>query len=46
MVVVLYVLGVSSIKEFAAPLMVGIACGSVYIRLHHGRAVVCYEDAY
>ena len=28
MVVVLYVLGVSSIKEFAAPLMVGIACGA------------------
>ena len=28
MVVVLYVLGVSSIKEFAAPLMVGIACGT------------------
>ena len=28
MVVVLYVLGVSSIKEFASPLMVGIACGT------------------
>ncbi len=28
MVVVLYILGVSSIKEFAAPLMVGIACGA------------------
>lgn len=28
MVVVLYVLGVSSIKEFAAPLMVGISCGA------------------
>ena len=28
MVVFLYVLGVSSIKEFAAPLMVGIACGA------------------
>lgn len=28
MVVVLYVLGVSSIREFAAPLMVGIACGT------------------
>ena len=28
MVVCLYVLGVSSIKEFAAPLMVGIACGT------------------
>ena len=28
MVVALYVLGVSSIKEFAAPLMVGIACGA------------------
>ena len=28
MVVMLYVLGVSSIKEFAAPLMVGIACGA------------------
>ena len=28
MVVVLYILGVSSIKEFAAPLMVGIACGT------------------
>ena len=28
MVVALYVLGVSSIREFAAPLMVGIACGA------------------
>ena len=28
MVVVLYILGVSSIKEFAAPLMAGIACGT------------------
>lgn len=28
MVVVLYILGVSSIKEFASPLMVGIACGA------------------
>ena len=28
MVVVLYILGVSSIKEFAAPLMVGIVCGA------------------
>lgn len=28
MVVVLYILGVSSIREFAAPLMVGIACGT------------------
>ena len=27
MVVALYILGVSSIKEFAAPLMVGIICG-------------------
>ena len=27
-IVVLYILGVSSIKEFAAPLMVGIACGT------------------
>ena len=28
MVVVLYILGVSSIKEFAAPLMVGVICGA------------------
>ena len=28
MVAVLYVLGVSSIKEFALPLMVGIICGA------------------
>ena len=28
MVVMLYILGVSSVKEFAAPLMVGIACGA------------------
>ena len=28
MVAVLYVMGVSSIKEFAAPLMVGIVCGA------------------
>lgn len=28
MVAVLYVLGVSSVKEFALPLMVGIACGT------------------
>ena len=28
MVVVLYIMGVSSVKEFAAPLMVGIACGT------------------
>ena len=28
MVAVLYVLGVSSIKEFALPLMVGIVCGT------------------
>ena len=28
MVVALFVLGVSSIREFAAPLMVGIACGA------------------
>ena len=28
MVVALFVLGVSSIKEFASPLMVGIACGA------------------
>ena len=28
MVAVLYVMGVSSIKEFALPLMVGVVCGS------------------
>ena len=28
MVAVLYVLGVTSIREFALPLMVGIACGT------------------
>ena len=28
MVVVLYILGVTSIKEFALPLMVGILCGT------------------
>jgi SecD/SecF fusion protein len=28
MVAVLYILGVTSIKEFALPLMVGIACGT------------------
>ena len=28
MVAILYVMGVSSIKEFALPLMVGIACGA------------------
>lgn len=28
MVVILYIMGVSSVKEFAAPLMVGIACGA------------------
>ena len=28
MVLVLYILGVASIKEFAAPLMVGILCGA------------------
>ena len=28
MVAVLYVMGVSSVKEFAAPLMVGILCGA------------------
>ena len=28
MVAILYVMGVSSIKEFALPLMVGIGCGA------------------
>ncbi len=28
MVAVLFVMGVSSIKEFASPLMVGIVCGA------------------
>ena len=28
MVAVLYIMGVSSIREFAAPLMVGIICGA------------------
>ena len=28
MIAVLYILGVSSIKEFALPLMVGILCGT------------------
>ena len=30
MVAVLYVMGVSSIKEFALPLMVGIICGAYF----------------
>ncbi|MGN1266560.1 MAG: protein translocase subunit SecDF, partial [Dorea sp.] len=37
MVAVLYVLGVSSIKEFALPLMVGIVCG--------GYSSVCITGA-
>lgn len=51
MVVVLYVLGVSSIREFAAPLMVGIACGTYtsvcitgalwyVMKIHTDKAVV------
>ncbi len=37
MVVVLFIMGVSSIREFAAPLMVGIVCG--------GYSSVCVTGA-
>ena len=43
-IAVLYVLGVSSIKEFALPLMVGIVVRSLFIRMYHRRSVVCDED--
>ena len=44
MVVALFILGVSSIREFAAPLMVGIGCGAYNIRLHNRSALVCNEN--
>ena len=44
MVAVLYILGVSSIREFALPLMVGIVCGSLFLCMYHGSPVVCNED--
>ena len=31
MVAVLYIMGVSSIREFALPLMVGIVCGAILL---------------
>ena len=43
MVATLYVLGVSFVKEFAAPLMVGVV-GSILISLHHRCIVVCNEE--
>ena len=42
MVAVLFIIGVSSIKEFALPLMVGIIC--VFFRMYHRCSVVCDED--
>ena len=44
MVAVLFIMGVSSIKEFALPLMVGIICGSLFFGMYYRCAVVCDED--
>ena len=53
MVAILYVMGVSSIKEFAAPLMVGIIGStvngwyplrSIFFCMHHRCSVVHHED--
>ena len=46
MVAVLYIMGVSSIRESALPLMVGIVCGTLFFRMHYRCAVVCpaYQD--
>ena len=41
MVAVLYILGVSSIKEFALPLMVGIACGTIPPSAWRARSGIC-----
>lgn len=44
MVAVLYVMGVSSIKEFALPAYGGNRLRSLFICMYHRRALVCYED--
>ncbi len=44
MVAVLYFLGVSSVKEFALPLMVGIACGAYSSVCITGSSVVCDDE--
>ena len=44
MLAVLYVLGVSSIKEFAMPLMVGVLGGTFSSICITGTIVVCYEN--
>ena len=38
MVAVLYVMGVSSIKEFALPLMAGIVCGAIHLYVSQARS--------
>ena len=44
MVFVLFIMGVSSIREFAAPLMAGIICGGYSSVCITGAPVVCYEN--
>lgn len=45
MVVVLYILGVTSIKEFALPLIVGVICGCYSSVMHRRLPVVCLKNA-
>ncbi len=44
MVAILYVMGVSSIKEFAAPLMVGIICGAYLLVCITGALWLYHEN--
>ena len=44
MVAVLFVMGVSAIREFALPLMVGIVMRCIFFCMYHRRIVVCHEN--
>ena len=43
MVLLLFIFGHTSIREFSLPLMVGVLCGTYSSNLHRYRAVVCDE---
>lgn len=44
MVFLLFIMGVSSIREFALPLMVGIVCRRILFCMYYRRSLVCHEE--
>ena len=46
MVVMLYILGVASIRDFSLPLMAGSCMWCLFFYLHRNRTVVCHESTF